>query len=188
VRPFVVGFALVLATASQATAHVPGTAIGQAVEVLRDVPVSYENGAAVSDLEADAFGRLPGVGDGIFVAAMPGSALQEIQGGPGAVAAEIAREAPLHGTLIVLVGRRLGAWSDEVAEARLHSLVVQAAQRSGDGAIQVATLASSIQAEPKSTPSSDGPPWALIVGALVLLAGLGALALVLGHRARTRRL
>ena len=36
---------------------------------------------------------------------------------------EIAREADLDGTLVVLVGNELGAWSNEIGDARLGELV-----------------------------------------------------------------
>jgi hypothetical protein len=165
---------VVLMLAAPAAAHVPGTAIGQAVSALGDVPVSYANGAAVSDLEADAFGRLPGVGDGISIAAMPSSALQEKVGGPDAVASEIAREARLHGTLVVLAGTRLGAWSDTIKPVRLAQLAAAAARTPGSPAARVTALVASVQAEPKT--SSGGTPWTAVIIVAVAIAAVVAVA------------
>jgi hypothetical protein len=164
----------VLALAAPAAAHQPRTAVGQAVAALRDVPVSYANGAAVSDLEADGFGRLPGVGDGISIAAMPASALQEKVGGPDSVAGEIAREARLHGTLVVLAGRRLGAWSDGIEPVRLQQLVATVLGTPGSPAARVTTLVASVQAEPKT--ASGGTPWAAVIIVVVAIAAVVAVA------------
>src|SRR3990170_3368831 len=115
-------------------------ASGRAVEALSQVPVSYAPAASVSELEGDGFLRLPGVGEGIVVAAMPAAALREIGGGPSAVARETAREAGVDGTIVVLAGQRLGAWSEDVPAARL-AVLVRAAERTGDHpAVRVADL------------------------------------------------
>ena len=172
-RPGALVCVLAFVFAAPVAAHVPGTAIGQAVQVLRAVPVSYENGAAVSELEADAFGRLPGVGEGIAVAALPYTALQEVTGGSNSVAKEVAQEAGLHGTLVVLAGGHLGAWSDEISPARLQGLVRQA---------RVAALVASIQAEPR--PSGQDSPWTTILIMLALLCAVGTLLLVVAGRRR----
>jgi len=105
----VFGLLLALATseAGPIQAHTPDTAIGRAVEAFGQVRVSYDPGAAVSDVEAGGFPQI--VGSDVKVAFMPASANDEISGGPDAVAAEIAREAGLDGTLVVLVGAKLAA-------------------------------------------------------------------------------
>jgi hypothetical protein len=171
---------LALVLAGSARAHAPMTAIGRAVAVLDAVPVSYEAGAAVSDVEAGGFSQF--VGSNPKVAFMPASALTEIQGGPNAVAAEIAREADLDGTLVVLAGARPGTWSDEIADDRLAELVAAArAQSAGTStAVFAEALVRSIQVEPKET----DPPWGWIGAGLLVLA-LGALALL--DRAVRRR-
>jgi hypothetical protein len=166
-----------LVLAPSAHPHVPGTAIGQAVLALRDVPVSYENGAAVSELEGDAFLRLPGVGHGVYVAAMPAAALREQEGGPDRIAREIAREAGLHGTLVVLAGQRLGAWSDEISRRRLDMLVASA---TGTPAARLAALVASINAEPKH---DSATPWAVILtAAAIALVAAGLASFVLRRR------
>jgi len=169
-----------LAFASGAHAHSPATAIGRAVEAFGQVPVSYDNGAVVSDVEAGGFPQI--VGSNPKVAFMPASAASEIAGGPNAIAAEIAREADLDGTLVVLVGTELGAWSNDIAADRLAELV-SAAQGNKSGtspAFVVESLVRSVQAEPVAS----GPPWRWIGAALVLLA-LGGLVL-LDRRVRRR--
>jgi hypothetical protein len=179
-------FVLALALVTPAAAHVPGTAIGQAVLALRDVPVSYENGAAVSDLEADSFGRLPGVGDGIYVAAMPASALQERLGGPDGVAEEIAREARLHGTLVVLTGTKLGAWSDGIEPLRLERLVAAAMRRPGGPTARVAALVASVDAEPM-TASGGGLPWSALLVAIGAVVAVAGVIVVFARRRRMTR-
>ena len=110
-----------LMCAAEAGAHAPTTAIGRAVEAFGSVPVSYDPGAAVTDLEADRFNLI--VDANPKVAFMPASASSELAGGPNAIADEIAREANLDGTLVVLVGTKLGAWSDDIDDDRLAELV-----------------------------------------------------------------
>jgi hypothetical protein len=111
---------VLLALPGAAPAHSPATAIGRAVEALSQVDVSYDPGAAVSEVEAAGFGAL--AGDGIAVAMLPASALSEITGGPQAVASEVAREANVDGTLVALVGTQLTAVSDGIAPRRLTEL------------------------------------------------------------------
>jgi hypothetical protein len=100
------------------------TRIGRAVEAFGQVSVSYDNGAVVSDVEAGGFPQI--VGSNPKVAFMPASAAREIAGGPNAIAAEIAREADLDGTLVVLVGTELGAWSNDIGADRLAELIAAA--------------------------------------------------------------
>ena len=154
-----------------ASAHAPTTAIGRAVEAFGSVPVSYDPGAVVSDVEAANFGLL--IGSNPKVAFMPASATSEIVGGPNAIASEIADEANLDGTLIVLVGEELGAWSNEIEDDRLAQLVADASpsNSSESPAVVVASLVRSIQAEPLDA----GLPWGWIGAALVVVA-LGGLA------------
>ncbi len=169
-----------LVLAETAAAHAPATAIGRAVEAFGSVPVSYDPGAVVSDVEAANFGRL--VGSNPRVAFMPASATSEIAGGPNAIASEIADEAKLDGTLIVLVGGKLGAWSDEIGDERLAQLVADATPSDlGDSrAVAVASLVRSVQAEPVDT----GPRWVWIGVAFVVLA---LAALVAFDRSVSRR-
>jgi hypothetical protein len=161
-----------LVATDAARAHAPTTAIGRAVEALGTVSVSQDPGAAVSDVEAGGFPQF--VGSNPKVAFMPAAALSEIEGGPNAIAAEVAREADLDGTLVILAGAQPGTWSDEIDETRLAELVVAAQARSAGGspAVLAETLVRSVQAEPKE---SD-PPWGWIGAGLLVLA-LGALAL-----------
>jgi hypothetical protein len=180
VRAIPIALLLALVAAGGAAAHAPGTAVGQAAQALRSTPVSYANGSAVSDLEADRFLRLPGVGGGIRVAVMPPSAAQEVQGGPYAVAAEIAREADVHGTLVVLVGGYVAAWSDELAEPRLRELVGQAG-RSGQPATQVTELVRLVNAEAPADSGSRSWAW-LAAGAVAVVALMAALTLYARRR------
>lgn len=155
-----------LAFSSGAHAHSPATAIGRAVEAFGQVSVSYDNGAVVSDVEAGGFPQI--VGSNPRVAFMPASAALEIAGGPNAIAAEIAREADLDGTLVVLVGTELGAWSNDIGADRLAELVA-AARTSMSGlsyAAAVESLVKSVQAEPVGS----GLPWRWIGAGLVILA------------------
>ena len=115
---------VMLAVADKVDAHAPTTAIGRAVEAFEQVSVSYDPGSVVSDVEAGGFPLI--VGSNPKVAFMPASAASEIAGGPNAVAAEIAREAGLGGTLVVLVGTELGAWSSDIGGDRLAALVTDA--------------------------------------------------------------
>ena len=153
-----------LVYASGAGAHTPATAIGRAVEALGTVSVSYEEGASVSDIEAGNFPLM--VGSDPKVAFMPAYAATELAGGPNVIADEIAREADLDGTLIVLVGRNLGWWSDDIADERLDELAGQARVAGADApAATVRALVRSVQAE-----DTSDPPWALIGVAIVVLA------------------
>lgn len=165
--------AIVLLAASEASAHSPATAIGRAVEAFGQVPVSYDPGSVVGEVEAGGFPAI--VGRDVKVAFMPAAATQEIVGGPDAIAAEIAREADLDGTLIVLAGAKLGAWSADIGEDRLGELVALSgvSQSSASPAATVESLVRSVQAEP----SRGRAPWgwiagvslALCVGSLVVL-------------------
>ncbi len=102
---------------------------------------------------------------------MPASATDETSGGPDAVAAEIAREANLAGTLVVLVGTKLGAWSADVDEERLDTLAREASSTdAASRAAAVERLVRSVQAEPRDR----GLPWGWIAAVLVVLA-VGAL-------------
>jgi len=140
------------------------------VEAFQEVSVSYDPGSVVTDLEAGGFTLV--VGSNPKVAFMPASALSEIAGGPNAVAAEIAREAGLDGTLVVLVGTELGGWSNELGASRLEELVDHArTSKSGTSpASVVESLVRSVQAEPLDS----RPPWAWI-GVILLATALGAL-------------
>lgn len=171
---------LALLTSGDARAHGPSTAIGRAVEALGSVSVSYDPDSPVSDVEAGGFPQI--VGERPKIAFMPASALTEIAGGPDAVAEEVAREAQLDGTLVILAGTEPGAWSDEIGDERLDELVLEAqAQAQGaPPAVLAETLVRSVQAEPVDSP----PPWGWI-GAGLLVVALGGLALL--DRAVRRR-
>ena len=122
VRPLVVALLAVLTLAQSTAAHTPTTAIGRAVEAFGQVSVSYDPESVVSDVAAGGFPLI--VGSNPKVAFMPAPAASEIAGGPNAVAAEIAREADLGGTLVVLV-TELGAWSNDIgADGKTKSQVV----------------------------------------------------------------
>jgi hypothetical protein len=153
---------LVLAAGSHA--HAPTSAIGRAVEAFSQVSLSYEPGSVVSDVEAGGFPRI--VGSNPKVAFMPASSSGEIAGGPDAIAAEIAREAGLEGTLVVLAGTRVGAWSNDIGGDRLAELIAQAREgKSGASpAFVVESLVRSVQAEPVDS----GPPWGWIGVALLV--------------------
>ena len=169
-RPLLVALLAALALAAGAGAHVPTTAIGRAVEAFGQVSVSYDPGSAVSDVEAGGFPLI--VGSNPKVAFLPASAASEIVGGPNAVAAEIAREAGLGGTLVVLVGTELGAWSNDIGDARLAQLLAAAqTDKSGSSpAALIESLVRSVQAEP----AGSGTPWSWI-GAVLLVCALVAL-------------
>lgn len=160
-----------------ADAHAPTTAIGRAVTAFGVLSVSYDPESVVSDVEAGGFPQI--VGSDPKVAFMPASTNQEIRGGPNAVADEIAREAGLEGTLIVLVGNRIGAWSEDIGEDRLAELVA-ATPRAGSRAAAVESLVRAVQAEPKDW----DPPWGWIAAGMVVFA---AGALVALDRAVRRR-
>jgi len=169
-RPVLAALLALLAFSPGAQAHSPVTAIGRAVEAFDQVSVSYDLGSLVSDVEAGGFPQI--VGSNPKVAFMPASASSEIAGGPDVVAAEIAREADLAGTLVVLVGTELGAWSDGIGADRLTELVAAAqTDRSGTSpAALVESLVRSVQAEPVDT----GTPWGWI-GAVFLSFAVVAL-------------
>ena len=179
--PLLLALALVaLAGAPVAGAHTPATAIGRAVLAFDSVSVSYEPGAAVSDVEAGNFPII--VGSNPKVAFMPASASSELAGGPDAIAEEIAREARLDGTLVVLVGAKLGAWSDDIGDDRLAELVrdAEAVDAGGSPAAAVEALVRSVQDEP-----TDGAPWGLIGVAVLVLMCVALVAYHLAMRGRT---
>jgi hypothetical protein len=159
-----------LALPAAASAHAPTTAIGRAVEALSQVDVSYDPGAAVSDVEAAGFGTL--AGDGIAVAMLPTSALSEITGGPQAVASEVAREARLDGTLVALVGTRLAAVSEHMPAERLDDLMRQASAEPGSPAVRLERLTRAVRAEQPDT--RDGTPWGWVAGGAAGLLLVGA--------------
>ena len=170
---------VVLIVAGDAAAHSPATAIGRAVEAFGTLSVSYDPEAAVSDVEAGGFPQI--VGSNPKVAFMPAEALTEIVGGPNAVADEVAREAELDGTLVVLAGTELGTWSEDIGDERMAELVLAAEQTStASPAGMVESLVRSVQAEPVD---SD-PPWVWI-GVALLVAAVAAL--VAFDRLVTRR-
>jgi len=158
----------VLVLAQSAFAHAPTTAIGRAVEAFGQVSVSYDPGTVVSDVQAGGFPQI--VGSNPKVAFMPATASSEIAGGSNAVAAEIAREAGLDGTLIVLVGAKLGAWSEDIGEDRLAALVNDALTGKSETspAVVVESLVRSVQAEPVD---SGAPSWGWIGLGLAVAAG-----------------
>jgi hypothetical protein len=153
-----------------ADAHAPTTAIGRAVTAFGVLSVSYDPESVVSDVEAGGFPQI--VGSDPKVAFMPASTNQEIRGGPNTVADEIAREAGLEGTLIVLVGNRLGAWSEDIGEDRLAELVEEA-PRTGSRAAAVESLVRAVQSEPKDW----DPPWGWIAAGMLAVAVGGLVAL-----------
>lgn len=165
-----------LVAAVEARAHSPSTAIGRAVEAFGQVSVSYEPSSLVSEVQAGGFPTI--VGEDMKVAFMPASTENEILGGAEAVAIEIAREAELDGTLVVLVGTRVGAWSNDLDADRLDTLVRGASMPSdGSPAAAVESLVRQIQGEPKEAST----PWgwialALCVPAVALLVGADQLA------------
>jgi hypothetical protein len=179
-RSLLIALLASLALASTAGAHAPTTAIGRAVEAFAQVSVSYHPGSVVSDVEAGGFPQI--VGSNPKVAFTPASASSEIVGGADVVAAEIAREADLNGTLIVLVGTELVAWSANISDDRLAKLVAAArTDKSGTSpAFAVESLVRSVQAEPVAS----GTPWSWIGAALV---GLAVVALVAFDRLVRRR-
>ncbi len=166
---------LSLVCAVDAGAHVPSTSIGRAVAAFASVPVSYEPGASVSDVEAGNFPVI--VGDNPKVAFMPASASTELAGGPNAIAEEVAREAALDGTLVVLVGTDLGAWSDDIGDDRLAELIREA--RSDSAGASPAVMAESLVRAVQAEPTTD-TPWLWLGAAALALGGLAAFAAV--HR------
>ena len=169
-----------LALPGAAGAHAPATAIGRAVEALGQVSVSYDPGSLVSEVEAGGFPTI--VESNPKVAFLPVSANDEIAGGPNAVAAEIARESGVDGTLVVLVGRELGAWSDEIGETRLAELVADA--RPGGSAASPAAAVESLVRSVQAEPTSGGVPWGWVGAALL---GLAVVVLVAYDRLVRRR-
>jgi hypothetical protein len=168
----------VLAVAD-ADAHAPTTAIGRAVEAFSQVSVSYDPDSVVRDVEAGGFPLI--VGSNPKVAFMPASASSEIGGGPDAVAAEIAREADLGGTLVVLVGTSLGAWSNDIGADRLAELV--AAARTDTSGTSHASVVESLVRNVQAEPIDSGAPWGW-VGAVFL--GFAAVSLVAFDRLTKR--
>jgi hypothetical protein len=169
-RRLALAVVVVLALPPAASAHAPTTAIGRAVEALSQVDVSYDPGAAMSDVEAAGFGTL--AGDGIAVAMLPTSALSEITGGPQAVASEVAREAQLDGRLVALVGTRLAAVSEHVPPERLDELVREASAEPGSPAVRLERLTRAVRAEQRDT--GDGTPWGWVAGVAAGLLLVGA--------------
>lgn len=154
-RAFSVAVLAALVLAPSGPAHAPTTAIGRAVEAFQEVAVSYHPGSVVSDIAAGGFPHV--VGTNPRVAFMPASAVSEIAGGPNAIAQEIAREARLDGTLVVLVGTELGAWSNDIGEARLAELVTAA--RTTKTGTSPAAIVESLVRSMQSEPVDSGPPW-----------------------------
>jgi uncharacterized protein DUF6676 len=167
-----IGVLVVVAALLQgaASAHAPVTAIGRAVTAFGALSVSYDQGAVVSDVEAGGFPQI--VGSDPKVAFMPASANTEIQGGPDAVADEIAREAGLEGTLIVLVGNQLGTWSEDIGQDRLAALV-DATPQTGSRAAAVESLVRAVHAEPKDW----DPPWGWLAAGMAVVAAVALVAL-----------
>jgi len=124
-------------------------------------------GAVVSDVEAGGVPLI--VSSNPNVAFMPAAASSEIAGGSNAVAAEIAREADLDGTLVVLVGAELGAWSDDIGEDRLAVLVNDA--RTGKSGTSPAVLVESLVRSVQAEPVDSGAPWGWIGVGLAVAAG-----------------
>jgi hypothetical protein len=176
VRRLLLLLVLGLTTAAHAFAHAPGTAIGRATEALGAGSVSYDPGASLSELDAQAVERRLQASHGIAVALMPATALTEVPGGPDSVAAEIARESGVHGTVIVLAGRQLGAWSDAVGPGRIDELV-RATSANGQGAVlqAVLDLIGRVEAE-QPAQTHDGsfsvPSWAVAIAAGLLIVAL----------------
>jgi hypothetical protein len=166
----VVVLVVALVATGSARAHAPTTAIGRAVEALQNLSVSYDPGAAVSDVEAGGFPQI--VGSNPKVAFMPEDALTEIQGGPNAIADEVAREAGLDGTLVVLVGQQFGAWSEDIGDDRLAALLASA--RAQPSATPPAAVTESLVRSVQAEPVDSDPPWGWI-GAGLLVVALGAL-------------
>ena len=177
----VLAAAVLLARASDAAAHAPATSIGRAVTAFGSVSVSYEPGAAVSDIDAGNFPHV--VGSNLRIAFMSRDAASELAGGPDAIAAEIAREARLNGTLIVFVGTRVGTWSNEISDERLAELVEEA--RAGNAGGSSAELAGSLVRSVQSE-SADSTPWGALLAAIAALALGSLLVLTLVSRRRAR--
>lgn len=159
-----------------AHAHRPATSTGPAVAAFGEVSVSHEPGSVVSDVEAGGFPTI--VGSNVKVAFMASTTDEEIAGGPPTIAEEIACEAGLDGSAVVLVGTQLVAWSDDVDADRL-AVLVRGAARGGSPASAVESLVRSIQAEPRDTT----PPWGWIAAVSLLFA---VAALVVLGRVRRR--
>jgi hypothetical protein len=167
-------------------AHPPGTAIGRAVTGLQQGPVTYDSGAAIGEQEADGLLRVVCPDPRVRVALMPAEALTELPAGGGsaaAVAAEVAREADVGGTIVVLAGRRLGVWSEDISPERTGVLVQEAEQAypAGPLSLRVTELVGRLRAEPVDA----GTPWG-VIAAVVSIVAIAALAgLHVGLRRRS---
>ena len=147
----------------EASAHAPTTAIGRAVEAFGSVSVSYDPGAAVTDLEADRFNLI--VDSSPKVAFMPASASSELAGGPNVIAEEIAREADS-------TGRSSSSWARGWVRGATTSTTIvwpsslaTRGRGAGRSSSTVETLVRSVQAEPTSE-----TPWGWIGAGLLVLA------------------
>ena len=171
-------------SAAPALGHAPGTAIGRAVAALRVGQLSYDPGSPLSEIDSGAIERRLLSAPAIAVALMPAAALQEVTGGPSRLALEVARESARTGTVVVLAGRLLGAWSDAMPLDRLEKLVkaVEDAHRADGSVVALLDLVGRIGAEakPASGGGSSAAWWIAGGGAAALLV---AATLVLLRRA-----
>ena len=162
--------AATLTVVSTASAHSPMTAIGRAVTGLESVQVTYDPEATLGAREADGL-QLRVRDTPVSVAVMPAFALEEIAGGADAVAGEIAREASLDGSLVVVAGTSLGAWSNTVDESELDAIVASTRKTAADQELGVAVedlVAKVVAATP---PPGSAFPWVWVaVGTTVVLA------------------
>jgi hypothetical protein len=170
-------------TAAPALGHAPGTAIGRAVTALRVGQLSYDPGSPLSEIDSGAIERRLRSARAIAVALMPAAALQEVTGGPSRLALEVARESARTGTVVVLAGRRLGAWSDAMPLDRLGELVnaVEDAHRADGSVVALLDLVGRIGAEAKPSSGGSSAAWWIAGGGGAAL--LVAATLVLRRRA-----